>query len=433
LSPFLIFSIVQSADPQVPCKDFCDDIGGECHSEFSSCRCHLGWYGHGCASSVMKEMPGAWYAFRSLIMIFYGVFFLFGVLLVFVGWREKVQRGFASGRLTLFHARNLSLISVLFLCLNILLFYGIDPEGFEKTSLPVGVNLFLNSVTFPLLATILMTILFHWAEVYYFSVKLLRQEEMLEKINVKYKSNLSLEDVLAKIRFINRLKVPFLVINLSCWALSLLTFIWNGLNLKGNQSIVYVWAVFLSIIFFGEAIGFFIFGRRLMNVMPEDVRGKMTKVTRLVSIETGVFCFVWIFTFIGASTHPNPTLYLVIFVIARAAMLAVIGMIYSGFLKFSRKFPFCHLKEQTESENTASGGAMSTGSEPLSTGVVASDGEKSDGEYGQPGSTTQTVEINTIARKKSDEESRDEASQDESGSDKEKAVELGSSSSSEES
>ncbi len=136
----------------------------------------------------------------------------------------------------------------------------------------------------------------------------------MEKINAKYKSNLTLEDVLSKIKFVNRMKMPFLAVNLVAYALSILTFIFVGINDPNDLYFLYIWAIFLSVIFFLEAIGFLYFGRRLVNVMPDNIRQKMKRV-RILLISYGESIWLFLLTlsiviliFILISLHLIPLL-----------------------------------------------------------------------------------------------------------------------------
>ncbi len=110
---------------------------------------------------------------------------------------------------------------------------------------------------------------------------------MLEEINAKYKSNLSLEDVLSKIKFVNRMKTPFVAVNMVAYALSIVTFIMSGLEDPNELYLLYMWAIFLSVIFFLEAIGFLYFGRRLVNVMPDNIKQNMGRVRK------GYYLYHW--------------------------------------------------------------------------------------------------------------------------------------------
>ncbi len=125
-------------------------------------------------------------------------------------------------------------------------------------------------------------------------MKLLRQEQMLEKINAKYKSNLTLEDVLDKIKFVNRFKMPFLIINIIAYALSVITFVLIGVNSEFSLMLIYIWSAFLTVVFFMEAIGFLYFGRRLVNVLPDNVRDKMKRVRMEMYIYLSIYLSIYL-------------------------------------------------------------------------------------------------------------------------------------------
>jgi hypothetical protein len=55
----------------------------------------------------------------------------------------------------------------------------------------------------PLAASALVSVLFHWIELYMVTITSLRRDEMLEKINSRYASNVTLENILDRVLFIS--------------------------------------------------------------------------------------------------------------------------------------------------------------------------------------------------------------------------------------
>jgi hypothetical protein len=64
-------------------------------------------------------------------------------------------------------------------------------------------------------------------ELYRYTLKSLRKEEMLKAINKKYKGiDLTLDDVMKHVKFVRRLKIPFAVLELLFLVVEMVTLLW---------------------------------------------------------------------------------------------------------------------------------------------------------------------------------------------------------------
>ncbi|PRP74446.1 hypothetical protein PROFUN_06575 [Planoprotostelium fungivorum] len=124
-------------------------------------------------------------------------------------------------------------------------------------------------------------ILSHWVELYQYSLKSLRQQEMIRKINVNFSGALSMEDILKRIAFLQRFRIPFGIgslITIGLWILWIAgTYHFTnpdaikGLQMAYNSIQVAIWCLFF--------LGFVVCGIRLLGILPPTVAPKIRKMT----------------------------------------------------------------------------------------------------------------------------------------------------------
>jgi len=263
--------------------------------------------------------------------------------------REKRKEPSHTAAYMFFNVKGVALAFVCLLCLNMILYYGVDPEGFDMNKTPRAVRFTFSGVTYPLLATLLLTILFHWADLYNTTTEMLKKEEMLEKINAKYKSDLKLEDVLSKIRFVNRLKLPFVIIVIISYVLTAILYALIIVEAQNITSIVYIWAIFFVALYLVITIGFTVYGRKLIGVLPNAMAKRMRKVTRLTTIQSVVFCFCFLLGVITFFATNSFWAFLLTYYLLRGAMLFIVVTMLSMFVRVSRRWPFIEFTKSNKS------------------------------------------------------------------------------------
>jgi len=176
-------------------------------------------------------------------------------------------------------------------------FYAIDPHGVEHI-LPISVGNIGQTLLFPLMSTTYMIILFHWAEIYYKTVKVLQQEEMLQKVNSRYKSKITVKDILSKVKILNKLRWPFVVVNTFGFLFAI-----AELAVIGKPVQQYVGASFVAYFFFMyllESIGFIVYGRKLVVFLPGHFKKKILKITNtIMGLAAFFMCLLLIYILIA--------------------------------------------------------------------------------------------------------------------------------------
>ncbi|PRP83174.1 hypothetical protein PROFUN_09602 [Planoprotostelium fungivorum] len=131
-------------------------------------------------------------------------------------------------------------------------------------------------------------LLFHWAELYYASIRKMKKEEMLRKIKPGYEPNLQMEDILLKISLVSKFRFGYVAV---C-ALSLLVFVgqillelcgrsysaWDSYSIFYYGFYTGVWILF--------SIGYIVYGLRLIQIIPEVMQGKIVIVMILMGFFT---------------------------------------------------------------------------------------------------------------------------------------------------
>src|SRR4051794_39581575 len=73
-------------------------------------------------------------------------------------------------------------------------------------------NDMLQGSYFYLGIALFVSVLFHWIDLYHVSISTLKQEQMLQKINANYKGvQITVEDIVAKVTFLKKLRLPFII------------------------------------------------------------------------------------------------------------------------------------------------------------------------------------------------------------------------------
>ena len=96
---------------------------------------------------------------------------------------------------------------------------------------------------------------------------------MMRKINSNYQKEVTVESVVEKVRFLKKLKYPFIVI---IFINAVLMIVWAFFERNGLYTIV-LFAIWL-IVFILNCVGFLVYGRKLVSLMPKDIVKKVRRV-----------------------------------------------------------------------------------------------------------------------------------------------------------
>ncbi|PRP85467.1 hypothetical protein PROFUN_06836 [Planoprotostelium fungivorum] len=132
-----------------------------------------------------------------------------------------------------------------------------------------------------LLIGVFCAIIFHWVNIYNSTVKSIRQQEMIKKINSTYSKPVSVEDIVRSVTFLRIFRLPYIAITGVTFIINLVricvTPTWGSVD---GYAIWYkffnAWHLLLWGLF---GIGFAVYGYRLMHVMPLAASKKIKRVT----------------------------------------------------------------------------------------------------------------------------------------------------------
>src|SRR5690554_2119674 len=109
-----------------------------------------------------------------------------------------------------------------------------------------------------------MFLLIKRVEVYWFALRALKREEMLQEINSKYPGiEITIEDVLVKVHFLSRLKIPMIISILLLIIIEILT---RVVGVMYFPSVGWIRSVYASILWFLLTVGYIIYGRKLSSL-----------------------------------------------------------------------------------------------------------------------------------------------------------------------
>lgn len=150
----------------------------------------------------------------------------------------------------------------------------------------------LFCTVFPFSILSFVAILFHWyvmmqklkfkylnrIDLINISVTTLRKEEMLQKISIRYKpKDITLEDMVEKLKFLGRLKIPFTFLIVLLFVIIYATQIVAGLNIQ----VLLMGNIMFGVVFIYYTItcvGFLVYRKKLISIMPFELTKKVKKV-----------------------------------------------------------------------------------------------------------------------------------------------------------
>jgi hypothetical protein len=105
----------------------------------------------------------------------------------------------------------------------------------------------------------------------------LKKEEMLKRINSAYNPNLTLETVVERVQFLRKLKYPFIAVILVGYLMQITRELYRAYAPVAFD-FEYIWFAYNAVIWLATAIGFFTYGRKLTQIMPDEIKEKMKTV-----------------------------------------------------------------------------------------------------------------------------------------------------------
>jgi len=282
-----------TAPTQVPdCRIYNPDCNGNGVCQFDgTCRCYNGYFGllnsnlggpgDNCPYNV-AQLPGVYEKYVYPVRVYQGVIY---VLLAILTLYRLILQWFISGT-----QNNLSVLLIWWILglvllhsiLNIL--HCIDYWGMlGRLSYKVMLSTYI--LTDPMFLLIFSALLFHWAELYYSSIRKMKREEMLKKIKPGYQSNLTIEEIMLKMNFISKFRFAYLALAVvsfgtyigQCYA----QLAGRSLQIRDNYYTFY--SVYMIVLWIAFGVGYAIYGLRLIQIMPNGVSSRIKAIMMLIA------------------------------------------------------------------------------------------------------------------------------------------------------
>ncbi|PRP82148.1 hypothetical protein PROFUN_10356 [Planoprotostelium fungivorum] len=129
-------------------------------------------------------------------------------------------------------------------------------------------------------------ILLHWVEIYQSTMRAIRARDMMKRVNSNYNGELTIEEVMKNITFIQRLKVPFVAISVLTLFVYIFRMVGNVYmtNPRGYSVWFIIVPTYYAVVWTGFALTFSIYGYRLTKVMPPTLAHKIKLMTYKMEI-----------------------------------------------------------------------------------------------------------------------------------------------------
>src|SRR5690554_5323370 len=102
---------------------------------------------------------------------------------------------------------------------------------------------------------------------------------MMAKVNKTYEPNVTVEEIQGRVLKMSKFKTLFLSIVALQVIINLAYIITVSLYLSISSIFSILSLIFLNLMYIGFGFGFVIYGRRLIKLMPESVRGEVMSIT----------------------------------------------------------------------------------------------------------------------------------------------------------
>ncbi|PRP80791.1 hypothetical protein PROFUN_11531 [Planoprotostelium fungivorum] len=282
----VLFTVFYSVDGLAP---KCTDCGGlgVCQTN-GICRCYPARFSptvngtkmtHLCSRNIYQDNPTGVVVLRVVSAAI--SFILMSLILwrLFLEFRHKSVK-VVDTQPGVRKVVKFSLITDGFICFLMFLLSALDYWGLFNI-LPYGAY---NAIYYFIdwLYVLLFTVmLLHWAEIYQVTMKSIKTRDMMKKVNSNYVGELTIEEVMTSLTFLQRFKIPFLAITGASFIMWLARTI-GGLLISNPFGWIVFFAfanAFYACVWLGCGVAFFIYGYRLIKLMPETMSAKIKSIT----------------------------------------------------------------------------------------------------------------------------------------------------------
>lgn len=305
-----------------------------------------------CSMSVVEEFKSEWDALRFVLVACFSILAAISVFGLY--YYGVVVKKMESSSAPITNIRVVVLVAIFLSSIAQALYCGIDPKSLYGKINPV-VDTYLYGCTYWICMLAFVSLLFHWVNLYNVAIADLKKEEMLQKINTNYRGTVvTVEHVVQQVRFLRKLKIPFVIV-ISCLFFSHLAWsIVEGLKINYVEPRRWFY-IYLTLNLLVLCLGFLFYGRRLVQLMPYELSKKVKKLTfriTLLSIYMLVsLVIVYIVVIVLQVTVPTGVGFMVRFALIQFNLVGLGVAILSVFIKVGRKFPYCFSRRQDSSSS----------------------------------------------------------------------------------
>jgi len=265
---FLCISLVDSQQ----CLNNCSGRG-VCYGSGNNtyCACVYAFFGPDCSITVYNQYPQLWIAYQvieSTINILEFLFFSMGAIL--------------APRYATLEKSNITAISLTLMAILTFigtLHYTIDPYGTKFLNIPYILICLFDGLRFPAALVVFGMIVFRWVEAYQETIKRLNEQEMLAKIKQDYNKEVTLEDILANIRSVHRLRIPFGIVLALVFIYRIIGMVMRGILNPAWSAMNTSFNILIIVLFALIAIGSIYYGRKLYQLFPKPLDQSMRDLT----------------------------------------------------------------------------------------------------------------------------------------------------------
>jgi len=255
---------------------------GVCQSD-GTCRCFVGFYpistalqGYDCSFATPGPVANS-------TRIFCGA--AFGFLLILITYRLILELIFTSteaGAAKWTSRWNMALIVVFCIWMMI---QSADYAGLYGVLSPKAwwaIYCFRDNLQL----FIFSALLFHWADLYYNSIRKIRMANMIQKLKPDYEANITMDSILLELNFMNKFRMAYVAICVTT------LFVYIGQNILYSYSrdqssyrgFVLFYQIFYLCVWVVFEVGYIYYGLKLLKILPSNVTGKVISVMVLMAL-----------------------------------------------------------------------------------------------------------------------------------------------------
>jgi len=263
------------------CNEYNPDCSkkGVCQND-GTCRCFLGFYGTkglgDCDAALVHPL-------LRVIRLFIGI--SYGLLLILMAYRLALEFFFATNEVgaAKWTARwNMFLILVYCIWMTV---QTMDVAGVHGNMNPKAwwaLYYFRDN----LLLFIFAALLFHWADLYYSSIRKIRMANMLQKIKPDYDTSVTMDSVLLEISMLSKFRLAYVLVCLLTCAVYIGQNVNNAYSRDLHAYGIYMqfYQIFYMVIWTLFGVGYVYYGYKLTKILPPNSATRIITTMALMGV-----------------------------------------------------------------------------------------------------------------------------------------------------